>query len=97
MSQFAPFGTFSGATGIGAEGWFADNGSARFDQRHQDIEGELDQPAVGKQLAAFRQHSERPNASPSSGSEVEFIECTYRTQLGEVDRRRARDPRDEPG
>jgi hypothetical protein len=40
---------------------FADDGSARLDQRHQNIEGaaaELDRSAVSKQLAVFRQHSE---------------------------------------
>jgi len=46
---------------------FADDGSARFDQRHQHIEGapaELDRPAVGKQLAAVWQHSETTECQP---------------------------------
>jgi hypothetical protein len=37
------------------------SGSARFDQRHQHVEGapaELDRPAVGEHLAAVWQHLE---------------------------------------
>jgi hypothetical protein len=42
-------------------------GSARFDQRHQHVEGaaaELDRPAIGKQLTVFRQHSETTERKP---------------------------------
>jgi hypothetical protein len=41
----------------------ADNSPARFDQRDQDIErapAELEQPAIGEQLAAIQQDPETP-------------------------------------
>jgi len=40
---------------------FADDGSARLNERHQHVEGtaaKLDRPAVDEELAAMRQHPE---------------------------------------
>jgi hypothetical protein len=43
--------------------FFAEDGSARLDQRHQRVEGastELNRPAVGQQFAALRHYPETP-------------------------------------